>query len=191
MAQSGVDVPVGGGESPVTAPATTPVPGEPQVAEPQVATPLASPMPAGPVLTAVRAFDNVDTTLAESVAKMQALLHQSSPDAVEASKATWFGPSAHPSTKPEDEYDEDQKELEAKEAAAKKAQDDLAEAKQKIEAKKERARRDAATAASSVGLPPGMALPRVRTPDPEENKALFDTLQQLMSQVHALSKVLG
>ena len=91
----------------MTAPATTPVPGEPQVAEPQAATPTASPMPAGPVLTAVQAFDNVDATLAESIARMQAMLHQSSPDAVEASKATWFGPSATPSPSADGDYDED------------------------------------------------------------------------------------
>ena len=164
-------------------PATTPVPGEPQVAAPE-----AGPTSAQPVLTAVQAFDNVDATLAESVARIQAMLHQPSQDAVEASKATWFGPSAHPSPNPDDDNEEDKKELENKEAAAKKAQADLEEAKQKLEAKKERARRDAATAASSIGLPPGMALPRARTPDSDENKALLDTLQQLMSQVLALSK---
>ncbi len=60
--------------------------------------------------------------------------------------------------------------------------------------REDRERRDHEAAASSTGVgafPPGFALPRAKSQGGDSDTAMLDAMQQLLSQVHALSKDLG
>ncbi len=141
-------------------PANIPVQGDNDGAELAATPPQVT---AAPVLTAVQSFENVDATLAETVAKMQSLLHHQSQEADDAANATWFGPPAQTSESPkQQEYTDEEQALEALEAEMKDKTREFELAKKKLQDKKEKERQDAATAAPSGGLPPGMSLPRPR-----------------------------
>ena len=96
----------------------------------------------------------------------------------------------------EDDADDD---LKVKRAAMVKAQEELEAAEAKAQARADKAKADKAKkdheeAQSSGGgagkpaeLPPGMYLPKVRA-QPEETKAMQESMMQLMAQVHNLSK---
>ena len=83
--------------------------------------------------------------------------------------------------------DEDDPEIAKLHAIVEKAQKDLDNAK--LQKEKEKA---ASSSRETAALPQGMSLPKVRVhPEGDDMKTVMETMQQMMAQVHALSKDLN
>ena len=81
---------------------------------------------------------------------------------------------------------EDDPEIAKLRAVVEKAQRDLNDARLKKD--KEKA---ASSSRETAALPQGMALPKVRAqPEGDDMKTVMDTMQQMLAQVHAMSKIL-